>query len=134
MDQGGSKRVAMDFLNKAKQAAGKYGGGSSSSNTHEKKDESIFTKAMGAAEKYHVKEQAVKYAQKRVDERKKPENQHSGEKKDGSMVDKARVAAEDFLAKQGQPKPQHTEEKKDNQMGDMMNKAKEAMGKYSKKH
>ncbi|RLN67703.1 hypothetical protein BBP00_00001456 [Phytophthora kernoviae] len=132
MDQGGSKgdsssKASAD--NRANQL-----NPNNPANTHEKKDESIFTKAMGAAEKYHVKEQAVKYAQKRVDERKKPENQHSGEKKDGSMVDKARVAAEDFLAKQEQPKPQHTEEKKDNQMGDMMNKAKEAMGKYSKKH
>ncbi|KAL3672642.1 hypothetical protein V7S43_001937 [Phytophthora oleae] len=93
----------MDFFNKAKEAAEKYTGGGESSNKDDKKDnDSIFTKAMDAVEKYHVKDKAVEYAQKQVAKREE-EKLTPGyvEKKDKSVVDKAKEAAEDFLAKQG---------------------------------
>ncbi|KAK1940001.1 hypothetical protein P3T76_008324 [Phytophthora citrophthora] len=94
----------MDFFNKAKEAAEKYtGGGDSSKKDEKKKDsDSIFSKAMDAVEKYHVKDKAVEYAQKQVAKREE-EKLKPGyvEKKDKSVVDKAKEAAEDFLAKQG---------------------------------
>ncbi|GMF21159.1 unnamed protein product [Phytophthora fragariaefolia] len=122
----------MDFLNKAKQAAEKYAGDSSSSNN--KKNDLIFAKAKDAAEKYHAKEKAV-FAQKRVAKREGEKHQPGNvEKKDKSTVDKAVEAAEDFLAKQGQPKSHHPGDKKDNQVEDILGKAKEAVGKYAKKH
>ncbi|GMF39184.1 unnamed protein product [Phytophthora lilii] len=120
----------MDFLNKAKQAAEKYSGGSSSSSNSNKKSDSIFSKAMGAAEKYHAKEKVAEFAQKRVAKREVEKHQAGYvEKKDKSTVDKAVEAAEDFLAKQSQPKPQHSGAKKDNQMEDILGKAKEAAAK-----
>ncbi|KAG1706829.1 hypothetical protein DVH05_027681 [Phytophthora capsici] len=94
----------MDFFNKAKEAAEKLtGGGDSSKKDEKKKDsDSIFSKAMDAVEKYHVKDKAVEYAQKQVAKREE-EKLKPGyvEKKDKSVVDKAKEAAEDFLAKQG---------------------------------
>ncbi|EGZ09609.1 hypothetical protein PHYSODRAFT_263266 [Phytophthora sojae] len=108
----------MDFFNKAKQAV-EY-----------KKSDSIFSKAKDAADKYHAKEKAVEFAQKRVAKREGEKHQHGYvEKKDKSTVDKAVEAAEDFLAKQGQPKPHHSGDKKDNQMDAMFGKAKDALGK-----
>lgn len=108
----------MDFFNKAKEAAEKYAGGgdSSSSKTNDKKDsDSIFTKAMGAVEKYHVKEKAVEYAQKQVAKREEEKHQPGYvEKKDKSVVDKAKEAAEDFLAKQvDKPEEGQTKSKDD---------------------
>ncbi|ETK91335.1 hypothetical protein L915_05051 [Phytophthora nicotianae] len=90
----------MDFFNKAKEA---LSGGSDSSKKDDKKDsDSIFTKAMGAVEKYQVKEKAVEYAQKQVAKREEEKHQPGYvEKKDKSIIDKAKEAAEDFLAKQG---------------------------------
>ncbi|KAG3125089.1 hypothetical protein C6341_g25927 [Phytophthora cactorum] len=118
--------TSMDFLNKF------AGGDSSSHQDKSKKSDSAYSKAMDAAEKYHAKEKASEFAQKRVAKREAEKHQPGYvEKKDKSTVDKAVEAAEDFLAKQGQPKPQHTEHKKDNQMDDLFGKAK---GFLSKKH
>ncbi|KAG1706839.1 hypothetical protein DVH05_027691 [Phytophthora capsici] len=116
----------MDFLNQAK----KFAGGNSS-NHKDKKSDSVFTKAMDAAEKYHAKEKAAEYAQKRVTKREAEKHQPGYVAKDKSTIDKAVEAAEDFLAKQGQPKPQHSKAKKDNQMEDLFGKAK---GFLNKKH
>ncbi|KAI9983691.1 hypothetical protein PInf_007758 [Phytophthora infestans] len=107
----------MDFLNK-------FAGSDSSHKDKSKKSDSIFSKAMDAAEKYHAKEKASEFAQKRVTKRETEKHQPGYVAKDKSTVDKAVEAAEDFLAKQGQPKPQHTEQKKDNQMDDLFGKAK----------
>ncbi|OWZ16754.1 hypothetical protein PHMEG_0009407 [Phytophthora megakarya] len=115
----------MDFLNKAKQAAEKYSGGDSTKDKSKKSD-SIFSKAMDAAEKYHAKEKATEYAQKRVAQREAEQHQPGYVAKDKSTVDKAMEKAEDFLAKQGQPKPA----KKDNQMEELFGKAKA----FAKKH
>ncbi|GMF11235.1 unnamed protein product [Phytophthora lilii] len=102
----------MDFLNKAKEA---LSGGDSSKKSDDKKSDSIFSKAMEAAEKYQAKEKVAEFAQKRVAKREE-EKLKPGyvEKKEKSVVDKAVEAAEDFLAKQGQPKPQETVVVKDN--------------------
>ncbi|KAG7378517.1 hypothetical protein PHYPSEUDO_009954 [Phytophthora pseudosyringae] len=93
----------MDLFNKAKEAAEKYTGGGDSSKKDDKKEgDSIFSKAMGAVEKYHVKDKAAEYAQKQVAKRNEEKLQPGYvEKKDKSIVDKAKEAAEDFLAKQG---------------------------------
>ncbi|KAG3067377.1 hypothetical protein PI124_g21800 [Phytophthora idaei] len=116
----------MDFLNKF------AGGDSCSHQDKSKKSDSAYSKAMDAAEKYHAKEKASEFAQKRVAKREAEKHQPGYvEKKDKSTVNKAMEAAEDFLAKQGQPKPQHTEHKKDNQMDDLFGKAK---GFLSKTH
>ncbi|OWY94933.1 hypothetical protein PHMEG_00035200, partial [Phytophthora megakarya] len=71
----------MDFFNKAKEAL------SGDSKKDDKKDnDSIFTKAMGAVEKYHVKDKAVEYAQKQVAKREEEKLQPGYvEKKDKSM-------------------------------------------------
>ncbi|CAH0490458.1 hypothetical protein KXD40_004871 [Peronospora effusa] len=114
----------MDFF---KQAAEIYNGSSSTEHKKQSDKESLLTKAMEAAEKYHAKEKAAEFAQKRVAKR-------NVDQKDKSPVDKAVEAAEDFLAKQGQPKSHHTDEKKDNQMGDILAKVKEVATNYSKKH
>ncbi|KAI9983698.1 hypothetical protein PInf_007765 [Phytophthora infestans] len=99
----------MDFFNKAKEAAEKLtGGGDSTKKDDKKESESIFTKAIGAVDKYHVKDKAVEYAQKQVAKREEEKLQPGYvEKKDKSIVDKAKEAAEDFLAKQGD-KPTET--------------------------
>ncbi|KAG3067034.1 hypothetical protein PI124_g21916 [Phytophthora idaei] len=96
----------MDFFNKAKE---KLTGGDDKRKKDDKKDsESIFTKAMDAVDKYHVKDKAVEYAQKQVAKREEEKHQPGYvEKKDKSIVDKAKEAAEDFLAKQGD-KPKET--------------------------
>ncbi|KAL4093950.1 hypothetical protein PRIC1_011380 [Phytophthora ramorum] len=113
----------MDYFNKAKQAVS---GGDSSSSKKNKSSDSMFSKAQGYAEKYHVKDKAVEYAQKRVAKRGEP---GYVEKKDKSTVDKAMEAAEDFLAKQGQPKTQHSAAKKDNQAEHLFGE-----GQHAKKH
>jgi hypothetical protein len=137
VDWHGTHSSSMDFLNKAKQAAGKYSGGDSShsSSSNNKKSDSLFSKAKDAAEKYHAKEKAAEFAQKRVATREQEKHQPGYVQKDRSTVDKAVEAAEDFLAKQGQSKLQHGGEKKtDNQTEDLFGKAKDLMGKYNKKH
>ncbi|KAF1790777.1 hypothetical protein GQ600_12216 [Phytophthora cactorum] len=102
----GPQAQTMDFFNKAKE---KLTGGDDKSKKDDKKDsESIFTKAMDAVDKYHVKDKAVEYAQKQVAKREEEKHQPGYvEKKDKSIVDKAKEAAEDFLAKQGD-KPKET--------------------------
>jgi hypothetical protein len=88
----------MDFFNKAKEAIS----GGDSSSSKDKKDSSIFSKAMEAAEKYHAKEKVAEFAQKRVAKREEEKRQPGyTEKQDKSVIDKAVQAAEDFLAKQG---------------------------------
>ncbi|CAH0480033.1 unnamed protein product [Peronospora belbahrii] len=87
----------MDFFNKAKQAAEKYIiEDSSSSNNYKKKSDtgSLLTKAKDAAEKYHAKEKAAEYAQKRVAKR-------NGDNRDKSAVSKAMEATEDFFREAG---------------------------------
>ncbi|KAI9916571.1 hypothetical protein PsorP6_016841 [Peronosclerospora sorghi] len=96
-------KEAMDFLNKAKEAAEKYAGGEQSNkNSNQAHNDSFLTKALDAVEKYHVKEKAVEFAQKEVAKREE-EKRRPGyvETKDKSVVEKAIEAAEDFLAKQG---------------------------------
>ncbi|TDH72225.1 hypothetical protein CCR75_009672 [Bremia lactucae] len=110
----------MDFLNKA---VGTFSADKSTGKS--KKKDSILNKALDAADKYHAKEKASEFAQKRVAKREsEKQTPNYVEKKDKSKIDKAVEAAEDFLAKQGQSKPQHTKGKKDNQMDDVFGKAK----------
>ncbi|CEG39241.1 uncharacterized protein PHALS_09294 [Plasmopara halstedii] len=117
----------MDFLNMAK---GKYAAGDVTDKN--KKSDSIFNKALDAAEKYHAKEKVSEFAQKRVAKRETEKQQPGYVEKNKSSVDKALEAAEDFLAKQGQSTPQHAatkKDKKDNQMEDLIGNAKQLLSK-----
>lgn len=86
----------MDFINRGNQAVEGYVGSDPSSEYHNNKSKSTFTKAIDSAEKYN--NNAIEYDQDQVAKREQEKYQPSYVDKHKSVVGKD--AAEDFLANQ----------------------------------
>ncbi|TDH72224.1 hypothetical protein CCR75_009673 [Bremia lactucae] len=87
----------MDLFNKAKETL--KNGGNSSKSGGIKDIDVVLGKVFNVMDKYQVKEKAAEFAQKQISKR-EDQPRHVG-KKDKSIIVKAKEAAEDFLAKQG---------------------------------